>query len=231
VQPRPMPVIGTQIRVEFPKVAVPLEPAGHYTVTDVDERGDVTAWPVFEQAPPVQAGTPCLVDYHVGGERFIVDAMTVSSGAGGVVLQLSMADPEPVPGHHRPVAVTIEIPGSDLGLVEGVTEEISLGGLRVLVPVAVPVDRRAFVSLGVADATPILAAARTLSCSPAKAPASYVLRVVFTMVTVHDQARLFAMVKWAALERTGPPRVRRPQLPLLRRRTAFGSDPPRGRSS
>jgi len=226
VQPRPMPLIGTEIGVEFPKVEVPLDPAGRYTVTDVDERGDVTARPVFEQAPRVRGGTPCLVDYDFGGTRFMVDAMTVSSGAGGVVLQLSMADPQPVPGHHRPVAVTIEVPGSGLGLVAGITEEISLGGLRVLVPVALPVDRRAFVSLGVADAAPILAAARTLSCSPAKGSRSYVQRVVFTMVSVHDQARLFAIVKWAALERSGAPRVRRPQIPRLRRPTGFRSDPP-----
>ena len=42
-----------------------------------------------------------------------------------------------------------------LGVIEGITQDIALGGLRATVPKPVPVDRHAFVSLDLGGPDPV----------------------------------------------------------------------------
>jgi hypothetical protein len=205
MQAIPMPSIGDRIRVDFPTSNSPSDPSGRYIVADIDGADNITALPLGFSPPAMRAGSPCLVEYRRGQRRVNVGAITLNSGPGGVVMQLHTLDQRRFPRFRRPIALTIEVPHTTLGVIDGVTEDVSLGGLRAHVPVAVPTDRRAFVSLGVATADPILAVARTLSCNPVGARATHVVRVQFTVISAQDQARLFALLDWPVSEpSTGP---------------------------
>ena len=167
-------------------------------MVDVDGADGVTARPLRGDPPEIRVGTPCLVDYTNGARRLNIDAIALSSGPGGVILQLHIADRRRSPRYGQPMTVTIEVPGTGLGVIEGVAEDISLGGLRLRVPAHLPAGRRAFVSVAVADRDPILAAARILTCERTVGGLSHFARVEFTLVSAHDQARLFALMDWPA---------------------------------
>jgi hypothetical protein len=198
----PMPPVGGRIQVDFPRLSVPYHSSGRYIVADIDGDDTITVWPVGGYTPEVRAGTPCLVEYRVSARRLTVGAIALNSGPGGVVMHLHTGDQRRFPRLQGPVAMTIEVPSTDLGVVDGVTEAVSLGGLRATVPVALPADQRAFVSISVVAADPILAAARTLACAPAVARGSHIVRVQFTVVSSSDHARLCTLLHWPVLEPT-----------------------------
>lgn len=200
MQAIPMPSLGDRIRVDFPTSNSPSDPSGRYVVADIDGADNITALPLGFSPPPLRAGSPCLVQYGAGQRRLNVGAIALSSGPGGVVMQLHTLDQRRFPRFRRPISLTIEVPHTTLGVIDGVTEDVSLGGLRAHVPVAVPTDRRAFVSLGVASADPILAVARTLSSNPVGAQGTHAVRVQFTVISPQDQARLFALLDWPVSE-------------------------------
>jgi hypothetical protein len=111
------------------------------------------------------------------------------------------------------------VPQTNLGVIDGLTEDVSVGGLRARLPVAVPADQHAFISLDLAGSDPILAAARTLSCAPIGPRASHIVRVQFTILSAQDQARLFALLEWPIME---PITVGLSRAPLTSARS-FGS--------
>lgn len=190
-----MPSVGTRIRVDVPLRSAP-NGSGQYLVADVDKSDNVSAWPLGCSAPSIRAGTPCLVEYRVGGQRICVGATTLNAGPHGLVIQLYAQDQRRFPRFRRPTAMTIEVPTTSAGLIEGVTEDLSLGGLRAKLPVAVPTDRRSFVSLELAGGDPIMTVARTLSCTPVGGRGAHLVRVQFTAVSANDQARLFVLLDW-----------------------------------
>jgi hypothetical protein len=225
VPARPLPSIGSRIHLEFPKVQGRLDSAGRYLVVDVDGADGVTARPLRGDPPEIRAGTPCLVDYTKGARRLNIDAIALSSGAGGVILQLHTADQRRSPRSGQPMTVTIEVPGTGLGVIEGIAEDISLGGLRLRVPAHLPAGRRAFVSVTVADREPILAAARILTCERTVDGLSHFARVEFTLVSAHDQARLFALMDWPATASSATGSEW--QISVFRHRVRIVSSPPR----
>jgi hypothetical protein len=195
-----VPSIGERLQIDFPRLSVPDEPSRRYVVADIDDNGNVTARPIGGCPPSARTGTPCTVQYHAGAEPRRVAAILVSCGPGGVVMQLHAGDQRRFPRYHRRVAMTIEVPQTNLGVIDGVTEDVSVGGLRARIPVALPADQHAFISLDLAGSDPILAAARTLSCAPIGARASHIVRVQFTILSAQDQARLFALLEWPIME-------------------------------
>jgi hypothetical protein len=195
-----MPSVGDRIRIDFPKLTTSLDGSGRYKVTDIDGDETITVRPIVGCPPGVRSGTPVLVGYLVGGRRIQVGAIVVSCGTGGAVLQLYVGEQRRFPRHRRPVAVTIEVPQTSLGVIDGITQDISTGGLRAIIPLAIPVDQRALISLGVAAADPILMMGRTLSCVPVAVRRGHVLRVQFTVVSASEQARLFAFLDWPVSE-------------------------------
>jgi hypothetical protein len=201
VRALPTPPLGGRVQLIFPRST---GWSGRYVVAVVDGGDTITVRPTTRSVVDAPVGTPCFVTYTVGKQRLTTEAVTVDCGPAGAVLQLRLADQRRFPRYRRPIAVEIDVPQTELGLVEGVTEDISLGGFRARVPVGIPVDRRAFVALGLADAEPILAAARILTCVPSVAGTSHVVRVEFTLVSPGDQARLFALVDWPMVEPAGP---------------------------
>jgi len=221
VRALPTPPLGGRVQLIFPRS---IGWSGRYVVADIDGGDTITVRPTTGSAADARAGTPCFVTYTVGKRRLTTEAIAINCGAAGAVLQLRLADQRRFPRYRRPIAVEIEVPQTELGVVEGVTEDISLGGFRARVPVGLPADRRAFVALGSADAEPILAAARVLTCVPSAAGASHVVRVEFTLVSPHDQARLFALVDWPMVEPAGPALTLSQQVRLARYASVRMSD-------
>jgi PilZ domain-containing protein len=201
VRALPTPPLGGRVQLTFPRS---IGWSGRYVVDDVDGGDTVTVRPIAGRAGDAPVGTPCFVTYTMGQHRLTTEAITIDCGPAGAVLQLRLADQRRFPRYRRPIAVEIDVPQTALGLVEGVSEDISLGGLRARVPVGIPTDRRAFVALGQADAQPILVAAKILTCAPSGVGTSHVVRVEFTLVSPDDQARLFALVDWPMVEPAGP---------------------------
>jgi hypothetical protein len=200
-----MPLVGGRIQIDFPRLITAFDSSGRYTVTDIDRLETITVRPIVGCAPVLRSGTPALVRYSVDGRRLQVGAIVVSCGSGGAVLQLQGGEQRRSPRYRRPIAVTIDVPQTSLGVVDGITEDISLGGLRAIIPVAIPADQRAFISLAVVAADPILMMGRTLSCAPVAVRGGHALRVQFTLVSACDQARLFAVLDWPVLEPSAEP--------------------------
>jgi hypothetical protein len=213
VMPAPSPlVVGAAITIEFPTAVVSHDGKGPYVVVDVDGHDTLTARSMLGEPPAVRVGTPCLVHSTIEAERQIREAIVLSSGPGGVIVQVHPADEHRLPHCRRPMTVLVEVPGTQLGVVEGVTEEISVGGVRARVPVELPTCRRAFISLPGEDSTPILAVATILACGPTIAERTYFLRAEFTLVSPHDQLRLFALMNWSTLQPTARVEGHNPSL-------------------
>src|SRR5579862_7909574 len=200
-----MPAVGGRIQVDFPRLSTSLDASGRYVVTDIDGAETITARPIVGCPPGARSGTPVLVGYSIDGRRVQVGAIVVSCGPGGAILQLYAGEQRRFPRHRRPIAVTIEVPQTSLGVIDGITEDISLGGLRATIPVAIPVDRRAFISLCVAAVDPILMMGRTLFCAPVPIRRGHILRVQFTVVSASDRARLFAFLDRPVFEPSAEP--------------------------
>jgi len=202
--------------------------SGPYVVVDVAGQDTVTARPMVGEPPAVRVGTPCLIDYTIGAQRRSREAIVLSSGPGGVIVQVHLADQHRLPHCRRPMTVFVEVPGVKLGVIEGVTEDVSLGEVRARVPIALPTDRRAFISLHGTDSTSILAVARILACGPTLAEGTYFLRAEFTLVSPHDQLRLFALMDWSALQLRARVEGHNPSVPhLIRLVSSPASDPGR----
>jgi len=73
VMPRP----GESLWVEFSD-STPGSMRVSFVVVAVERSGNVRARPVGGSLPGVPAGTPCRVEFAVGGEPMIVDALAAT---------------------------------------------------------------------------------------------------------------------------------------------------------
>jgi hypothetical protein len=121
------PVRGRS-QLDFPRLSVPNDPTGRSVVAGVDPPDGVTVTPHCRHA--ARAGTPCIIDYLIGTRRVHISAITVDRRPGRVVMQLHTADQRRFLRHRRPITMTIEVPHTNLGVIEGIIEDIALGGLR-----------------------------------------------------------------------------------------------------
>jgi hypothetical protein len=196
----PMPPIGERVQIDFPGLSASDDWSGRYVLSDIDGSDTITARPIIGSSPCLRAGTPVLVGYQIDGHRLHVGGIVINCGPSGAIIRLHTAEQRRFPRFCRPVAVSIEIPHTNLGVIEGLTEDISLGGLRAALPLPTPVDRRAFIAVGVAGSNPILAMGRILSCVARDHRSSHVVRAQFTLISASDQARLFALLDWPLVD-------------------------------
>jgi hypothetical protein len=192
---RPLPAPGSLVFIEFPRAAAGQEAALVYTVVDIDLHGNLTAEAVVGAPPAVHAETPCLVRYGGGLEDQTIEALALTSSGGSVIARLNTADARRYPRSREEVPVTVELPGTSLPVAVGVTEDVSLGGLRARLPVPVPAARHVFVALHPDGTPPIVAVARVVSCDTARSGVGYVARVEYTLMPAIDQARLWSLVE------------------------------------
>ncbi len=192
---RVLPAPGSLVFIEFPTDVAGQEAALVYTVVDIDLRGNLTAEAVVGAAPAVHAETPCLVRYRDGLEDQTIEALALTSSEGSVIARLNTGDARRYPRSRAEVPVTIELPGTSLPVAEGVTEDVSLGGLRARLPVPLPAARHVFVAVHPDGTPPIVAVARVVSCDAAASGAGYIARVEYTLMPPIDQARLWSLVE------------------------------------
>jgi len=71
-----MPRPGARLRVKFSGTSI-VAPVS-YVVVDVDRVSGITARPLGGSLPRVPRGTPCRVEYAVGGTKVTVDALAAT---------------------------------------------------------------------------------------------------------------------------------------------------------
>jgi hypothetical protein len=120
VRALPTPPLGGRVQLVFPRST---GRSGHYVVAVVDGGDTITLRPTTGSVDDAPEGTPCFVTYTVGKQRLTTEAITIDCGPAGMVLQLRLADQRRFPRYRRPIAVEIDVPQTELGLVEGVTED------------------------------------------------------------------------------------------------------------
>ena len=130
------PAVGARIQIDVPRLSTSLHASGRYVVTEIDGAEAIAVRPIVGCAPGARsahlfwwATTPTG-----GAYRW---AIVLSCGSGGAIPQLYAGEQRRFSRHRRPIAMTIEVPQTGLGAVDGITEDISLGGLRAAVPVAI----------------------------------------------------------------------------------------------
>jgi len=192
------------VSIDFPIAAATASRPAGYTVVSVDG-GVIAARPVAGNAPNVRAGTPCVVGYVLDDTRVTTDAVVLSSGSGSVTVRLG-AEQRRDERYERSMGVVLSVRGG-LGLIDGVTDDISRGGLAVRLNVSLDPDRRVLASVRLADAPPIRAAARVVSCSSTGTGGSYVVRLEFTLISEEDDARLQALINLVSLAPDAAPTI------------------------
>jgi hypothetical protein len=197
---RTLPAAGTPVLVTLPQPYARVEAPARYTVADVRGR-QLTLLCVEEfGAPDPPAGVPCLVgSIDAAGRRSSCEAVVVASGASMVILDV-MPDPRQHPRYRRACKVRIEVPESDFGVLEGVLEDLSAGGLRVHCPVFLPVDRRVFVSVLFAETQAVLAIAEVRGVQRGRRDGDLIARLQFTLMAPSHRARLAALLEWPVVE-------------------------------
>jgi hypothetical protein len=73
-----MPRLGERLWVEFSGDSAPGSIPVSYVVVAVERSGMVTARPLGGTLPGVPADTPCRVEFAVGGEPMVVDAVAAT---------------------------------------------------------------------------------------------------------------------------------------------------------
>lgn len=189
------PAIHTSVLVTLPQ---PYGDAGSptsYRVAEVRDRQVVLHSEGRSGEPRPLAGVPCLVRSELGGRRSSCEALVVASTTSVLIVDVAR-DPRQHPRYRRPCTVRLEVPDTDLGVVEGVLEDMSAGGMRVHTPALLPVDSRVFVSIMPADTQPILAIAEVRGLHHAERPDDLVARLEFTLMAPSHQARLAMLLEW-----------------------------------
>jgi len=189
LKPYDIPVTGTSVVVTLPHPYAGADHPCHYRVADVRDR-QVTLHAedrMAEPGPP--AGVPCLVRSDLGGRRSSCEALVVASTRSVLIVDVA-SDPRQHPRYRRPCTVRLEVPDTDLGVVEGVLEDISAGGMRVHTPVLLPLDQRVFVSLVLADTPAIIAIGEVRGMHSGDRPHDLVARLQFTLIAPSHRARL-----------------------------------------
>ncbi|HVM67207.1 MAG TPA: PilZ domain-containing protein [Acidimicrobiales bacterium] len=190
-----VPSVGAAVLVTLAEPYGSVDAPVPYRVSDVRDRqltlhGDLQSG---EPRPP--AGVPCLVGSLEGTRGDTCEALVVGSGASMLIVDVAR-DPRQHPRYRRPSKVKLEVPGFQLGVVEGILEDISTGGIRVRTPVSLPLDQRAFVSILLADAHPILAIGEVRGVQRDDHGQGFVVRLQFTVMAPTHQARLALLLEW-----------------------------------
>ncbi|HZQ88240.1 MAG TPA: PilZ domain-containing protein [Acidimicrobiales bacterium] len=197
---RTLPAAGTLVLVTLPHPYARVDAPARYTVADV--RGRQLTLLCEEQfgAPDPPSGVPCLVGtIDIDGRRSSCEAVVVASGASMVIVDV-VPDPRQHPRYRRACKVRLEVPDSDLGVIDGVLEDLSAGGLRVHSPVVIPVDQRVFVSVLFADTHGVLAIAEVRGVQRGRTEGDFVMRLQFTLMAPSHRARLAALLEWPVVE-------------------------------
>jgi hypothetical protein len=197
---RPLPAPGSLVFIEFPTAVAGEDAALIYTVVDLDGHGNLTADAVVGAAPALRAETPCLVRYRGGLDELTVDALTLTSSDRSVIVRLNTGEARRYPRSRHELDVSIEVPGTNLPVAQGTTEDISLGGLRARLRGPVPPSRHVFVTVRPRGTPPIVAVARIVSCDALGSGTGYSARVEYTLMAPIDQARLWSLVESATDE-------------------------------
>ena len=163
-------------------------------VTLRPEAGPIEPWP--------PAGAPCLIGSGAAAVRHeSCEAVVVASSASMLIVEV-VRDARRHVRFRVPCRARLEAPGTNLGVLEADVEDISMGGMRVRIPVLPPLDCRLFASVQVGDAPPILAISEVRGVHHGDEPGDLVVRLQFTVMAPSHQARLGALLEAPADEPT-----------------------------
>jgi len=190
-----IPAVGTAVLVTLAEPYGSADAPVPYRVSDVRDRQLTLHGDLQSIAPRPSAGVPCLVGSLDGGRGGTCEALVVGSSASMLIVDVAR-DPRQHPRYRRPSKVRLEVPGAQLGVVEGVLEDISAGGIRVRTTVPLPADQRVFVSVLLADTNPILALAEVRGVLRDTHGPDFVVRLQFTVMAPTHQARLALLLEW-----------------------------------
>jgi len=189
---------GSRVHVTLPEPYGRAGVPARYVVVDAYER-ELTLRP---EAPPPAAlppvGTPCLIGPSLTEDcRSASEAIVVASGPSMLIVDVVVNDRRHHPRYRCACAVRVEVPGTAMGCVEGVLEDLSAGGLRARMPVLLPVDHRVFVSVLLPAAQPIAAIAVVRGAYWSGRRDHGLSRLQFRLMAPSHRARLDALLAWA----------------------------------
>jgi hypothetical protein len=193
--PYTIPTAGTAVLVTLAEPYGDVDAPIPYRVSDVRDRQLTLHGDLQSGAPRPPAGVPCLIGSVDGGRGSTCEGLVVIASNSMLIVDVAR-DPRQHPRYRRPCKVRLEVPGADLGVVEGVLEDISTGGIRVRTDVSVPVDHRVFVSVLLADTYPILAIGEVRGEQLDTFAQQFVIRLQFTTMAPTHQARLALLLEW-----------------------------------
>jgi hypothetical protein len=195
MNPQSVPAVGMPVLVSVPRQYASADSPIPARVADVHDRQLtlVTETSLGEAGPP--AGVPCVITFACDGRQGRCEAAVIASGATMLIVDLA-GDLRRHPRYRHAGTVRLEVPGTSLGVIEGVLEEISAGGLRVHTPVLLPLDARAFTSILLADTHPILAIAEVRGVQHGDVAQDLIARLQFTMMAPAHRTRLAMLLEW-----------------------------------
>jgi hypothetical protein len=192
---RPLPPLGGVLFIGLPSSIAGPGAAQLYGVTDSDHEATVTARAVVGLPPTARGEAPYVVRYGSGTDEVTVDALAASEHDGSLVVRLNTEDARRDPRYRSPVPLSVEVPGADGAAVLGVTRDVSVGGVRALLPQSLAPIRRVFLSLHFSKSAPIIAVARMLSCESCADEPGWLARFEFTLMAAHDRERLSELLE------------------------------------
>jgi hypothetical protein len=196
-----LPGAGTWVLVTLPQPYASVESPARYTVADVRDR-QLTLRPEERSAQPdPPPGVPCLVRSILpSGRQPSCEAVVVACGGSMLIVEVA-AQPCLLPRYRRPCSVRIEVPDADLGVIEGVLEDLTASDVLVHLPVLLEPDHRVFVTVVLSDLQPLLALAVVRDVHRWDDD-DLVARLEFTAMAPSHRARLAALLEWPVTEPT-----------------------------
>src|SRR5579862_1339750 len=122
-----IPAVGSTVLVTLAEPYGSADSPVPYRVSDVRDRQLTLHGDLQSTAPRPSAGVPCLVGALDGRRSGTREALVVGASASMLIVDVAR-DPRQHPRYRRPSKVKLEVPGSQLGVVAGVLEDISTGG-------------------------------------------------------------------------------------------------------
>jgi hypothetical protein len=116
--------VGDHVVIDFPSCTTSREAGGEYVVVAAATTGHVVARPARGATPCASPGCPCLVS----SPRLTTGALVLSTGPDGIGIDLR--DERRHRRYRRRIMVSLEVLQPRSGPIEGITDDISLGGFR-----------------------------------------------------------------------------------------------------